>query len=347
MTSAAAAVALAVWWTSNTVAHHAIHQPLFRRRAANRLAAAVMSIATGIPQALWRDRHLAHHAGIAPRLRVSGELVLQITLVLALWTALAAHAPGFFASAYVPGYIAGLLLCAVHGHYEHAGGTTSYYGRVYNLLLFNDGYHVEHHVHPRLHWSRLREHRDPAARTSRWPPPLRWLEPGASAAASVRARASAVVRHALELLERLVLRSPLLQRFVLRTHERAFRRLLGRVPCAGRVAIVGGGLFPRTALILRSLLPDAHIRVIDASGDNLTLARERIDAECVVARYTPDDCLDVDLLIIPLAFDGDRRALYARPSVRAVIVHDWIWRRRGEGCVISLALLKRMNLVLR
>lgn len=53
---------------------------------------------------------------------------------------MAVRAPAFFVWTYVPGYLAGLLLCAVHGHYEHAAGTTSHYGRLYNLLCFNDGY---------------------------------------------------------------------------------------------------------------------------------------------------------------------------------------------------------------
>ena len=51
------------------------------------------------------------------------------------------------------------------------------------------------------------------------------------------------------------------------------------------------------------------------------------------------------LLVIPLSFEGDRNAIYARPPAPAVIVHDWIWRRRGASRVVSLALLKRINLV--
>ena len=42
---------------------------------------------------------------------------------------------------------------------------------------------------------------------------------------------------------------------------------------------------------------------------------------------------------------GDRRAIYARPPAPIVLVHDWIWRRRGESRIVSLALLKRINLV--
>jgi hypothetical protein len=370
--SGAAAIALGVWWTSNTVAHHFIHRPFFRRNMANRAFAAGMSVAIGIPQALWRERHLAHHAGVAPRVRISRELMLEATLVVALWTAMAANAPQFFAFSYVPGYVAGLLLCALHGHFEHARGTTSYYGRLYNLLLFNDGYHVEHHANPAVPWSRLPESRDPTARTSAWPAPLRWLErrtgkqpqrrqrsqrrqapqirqklrrSAFSARSAVVTISAIAVQQVLDALERLVLHSPRLQRFVLRTHARAFRHLLPMLPQVARVAVVGGGLFPRTALILRSLLPNAHVRVIDASRDNLTRARERIDVEFVQRRYAPGDPADVDLLVIPLAFDGERAAIYERPPARAVIVHDWIWHRRGESCVISIALLKRLNLV--
>ena len=54
-----------------------------------------------------------------------------------------------------------------------------------------------------------------------------------------------------------------------------------------------------------------------------------------------------DLVVIPLSFDGDRRQVYARPPARAVLVHDWIWRRTAPGAVVSWWLLKRINLVLQ
>jgi len=262
-------------------------------------------------------------------------------------------------------------LCGAHGYYEHAHGTTSHYGRLYNRLLFNDGYHVEHHAHPSAPWTRLPAHHDPRARVSRWPAPMRWLE-----------------GDGLILLERLALRSAALQRFLLRAHERAFRRLLTRAGgiegTAPRVAIVGGGLFPRTALVLRRILPNARLTIIDANlahlnaarawpiggdvefvhgrfpgchlsgpeGDGtrplvaqaFTPAKGRVEGSPKGLRYVPI-ATRFDVVVLPLSFEGDRDALYDRPPARIVIIHDWLWRKRGVTGIVSVALLKRLNLV--
>lgn len=322
-------IALGVWWNSNTISHNFIHRPFFRRRSANALFAAGLSVLLGIPQSLWRDRHLAHHGGVRPRIRLTIELGAQIALVLALWAALAARAPAFFVSVYVPGYLLGLGLCALHGHYEHAHGATSYYGRLYNLLFFNDGYHVEHHANPALHWTRLGERADPHARRSGWPAPLRWIEDCN-----------------LDTLERFVLHAPILQRYVLRAHEGALRKVLSATIPPRHVAIVGGGLFPRTAIILRRLLPASRITIIDVSRPHLECARRLLQApeiEFRHERYTGGG--DYDLLVIPLAFRGDRAAVCARPPACGVLVHDWIWRGQRAGAIVSLALLKRVYLV--
>jgi len=326
-------IALGVWWTANTVAHLFIHRPFFRHRLANQAFAAGLSVLLGFPQSLWRDRHLAHHRGEHRTAAVSGEIVLQAALVLILWAAMAASSPSFFVATYLPGYLGGLALCALHGHYEHAGGTTSHYGALYNALLFNDGYHVEHHAHPGVPWSRLPRLRAPAARASRWPAPLRWME-----------------RFSLDSLERMALHSTVLQRFLLRTHARAFRRLVPAWPPVHRVAIIGGGLFPRSYLILRELLPSARFTIIDADASNLARARALIDPSAVVIVHerfgerTPEP---YDVVVIPLSFDGDRPSLYADPPAPIVVVHDWIWRKRGDSRIVSLALLKRINMVRR
>src|ERR1700730_14242199 len=92
------AIAISIWWNANTIAHQCIHRPLFRQRTANACVEAVLTLLMGIPQSLWRTRHLAHHAGVPPRIRPSAELGLQMMLVLTSWTAMVVRAPAFFVS---------------------------------------------------------------------------------------------------------------------------------------------------------------------------------------------------------------------------------------------------------
>lgn len=330
---AAPVIALGVWWSSNTIAHNFIHRPFFRSRPANLLFGLYLSVLLGIPQSVWRDRHLAHHAGVAPRIRRTPELALQVAAVLASWLALALLAPRFFFVIYLPSYAIGLGLCALHGHYEHHHETTSHYGRLYNLLFFNDGYHVEHHARPGVPWSRLPEYRDPNARESRWPAFLRWLD-----------------GFGLTALERLVLKSLLLQRIVVDVHTRALSSVLAAVPGpVESIGIVGGGLFPRTALALRRLRPESRLTIIDGCDEHLEIARRMLDSTQIEFRscwFSPGQPHAFDLIVIPLSYAGDRGRLYRHPPARAVIVHDWIWHKRGTTSrVVALPLLKRLNLV--
>src|SRR5712692_1613991 len=89
-------IALGVWWNSNTIAHYHIHTPFFRSRRLNGLFALYLSALLGIPQTIWRERHLAHHAGRAWSPRWSRSLLGETALVLAIWAYLLALHPGFF-----------------------------------------------------------------------------------------------------------------------------------------------------------------------------------------------------------------------------------------------------------
>src|SRR5215475_11933124 len=86
-------IALGVWWNSNTISHNFIHRPFFRSRAANGAFALYLSVLLGIPQSLWRDRHLAHHAGRAPRLRINTVLIVETASVVSLWIGLVTAVP--------------------------------------------------------------------------------------------------------------------------------------------------------------------------------------------------------------------------------------------------------------
>ena len=325
-------IALGFWWNSNTIAHYFIHLPFFRQRFWNDAFSVYQTLLLGVPQRLWRDRHLAHHAEMPWRLKWSRQLVLEIGAAAALWICLLVFAPKFFLTVYLPGCALGLAVCFLQGHYEHARGATSHYSRLYNSLFLNDGYHVEHHAHPAAHWSALPTRRSMSAPSSRWPAALRWME-------TIN----------LEMLESLVVRSKVLQRFVVSKHMAAFESLLEphERPKFKTMAVVGGGLFPRTALVLRRLLPPCALTVIEENPAHVATARRWLNdgVEYVTAHYDGEFARRFDAIVIPLAFRGNRDGRYTTKAAKRLFVHDWIWRRRGKSRIISWLLLKRLNRV--
>src|SRR4030095_23697 len=130
-------------------------------------------------------------------------------------------------------------------------------------------------------------------------------------------------------LERLVLRSPALQRFVLERHERAFRILLSELPAVSSVGIVGGGLFPRTALILRRLYPEARVVMIDQSEGNLAIAREFLSWERRPWERRPWERRHPCLLRVSVEADGERLGLRrsrGRRSQGSEVEHEEVGR---------------------
>jgi hypothetical protein len=378
MVPAALLFAGTVWWSANTVSHNHLHRPLFRRPALNVLFTWLLTLSTGVPQRTWRRRHLWHHAGErGPGPRPSVADLVEIAAVFGLWLALLWALPRAFLGVYLPGYLLAMILCQLQGHYEHAGKPVavepgvSYYGRLYNLLWWNDGYHGEHHRFPGTHWSQLPTRRAATSPTeSSLPPVLRGLEPLLS---RLRDLGNRGLGWALIALERLALSEGPIQRYMLSSHRRALTQLLVQPhrsadwspalaailarPCP-RIGIVGGGLFPRTALILGELLPRATLVLIDASAEHLrlataTLAAAGIAGERVLAypeMYCPSRHGDVDLLVFPLGYVGDRRALYQpAPGEPPRIVHEWLLRRPAGATarvIVSPWLLKQLCLVL-
>ncbi len=325
-------IAVGMWWNANTIAHNFIHRPFFTSRWLNRFFSFYLSLVLGLPQTIWRARHLAHHADRDWKLRLTPQLIVEGLGVGLLWAIIAIHAPKFFLLAYIPGYAAGLALCYLQGKYEHVRGTTSHYGALYNLLFFNDGYHVEHHDHPGVHWRDLPTRGKADRRPSRFPAVLRWLE-GAGI---------------LGALEKIVLQSKALQAWVLDRHERAMRNVLAGLPAPNRIAVVGGGLFPRSLLVLKRIYPQAQLVAIEGEEHHVDVARQFVsDATFLNEWFNPQNHSDFDLLVIPLAYVGNRADLYHRPPAKCLLVHDWIWRRRGRSAIVSPLLLKRLNLVMQ
>ena len=161
----ALAFGVIVWWNANTISHNHLHSPLFRLRALNRAFSLFLTLTTGVPQTLWRAQHLFHHAGEPKgrKLRLGAFGFVELGLLAGLWLGLFAFARSRFLFGYLPGYAFAMLLCQLQGYFEHAGQPValepgiSYYGRLYNLLWFNDGYHAEHHFRPKAHWSAMKD----------------------------------------------------------------------------------------------------------------------------------------------------------------------------------------------
>lgn len=100
---------------------------------------------------------------------------------------------GFVAYWLVPMWL-GWFLTDMQNFYEHNRATdlnnwyansTSYYGKIYNWYMFNQGYHQEHHVKPGVHWSKrpalreeIQDQLDEAdAYVSNWPFLLGFFDP--------------------------------------------------------------------------------------------------------------------------------------------------------------------------
>lgn len=352
-------LAVAMNWGSNTVSHIHLHTPLFRGRAANAAFSVFLSVLLAVPQSWWKLRHLAHHGlstaadrGEDRALRLGGAFELAALLVFV--AALAAARPLVFATVYAPGMLLGFLLCANQGWQEHrrSSAGVDVHARLYNRLWFNDGFHAAHHRAPDAHWTTLPARTMAGDVVSAWPPLLRWFD-------GWPALANRLAATTIDRLERWTLALPFVRRFLLSTHAQAWSALLRDVPASTfrEVTIIGGGLFPRTALVLSRLLPDARLTIVDASPRHLALARgflapllrRRPDALVFVAgRFDPDQPpVAADLVVVPLAFRGDRSRFYAAPCAGHVAVHDWLWRRRqiAHSRRVSLLLLKRLNLV--
>ncbi|HMJ88867.1 MAG TPA: hypothetical protein VK530_03580, partial [Candidatus Acidoferrum sp.] len=99
------------------------------------------------------------------------------------------------------------------------------------------------------------------------------------------------------------------------------------------------------ALVLRKLLPQCALTVIEENPAHIAIAKDFLDAEAeyLTAHYDGAFARQFDAVVIPLAFHGNREELCASPKRPTLFVHDWIWRRRSRTRVISWLLLKRLN----
>jgi len=356
--AAAGLLGLLTVYTSNTVSHCHLHKPIFASKLASRALSLWLTLVLFVPQTLWMQRHIWHHAGEPAgrlKLRLTPRVAVEVGLVAVVALAIGLLRPSaMFIVA--PGFALGMLLCHLQGRFEHAGdhsGTVrgvSHYGSLYNLLWFNDGHHAEHHSHPRLHWTELPRVPRSTTRVSRHAPVLRFLD-------NVSGGGHGAVQGALlGWLERRVLAHRWVQAPIVACHKKAFRHVLGsELGVSPRVLVVGGALFPRTILVLRELAPEADVVVLDTSLANLDAARWHLQRSpawragalprMLHTGFDPELHRGFDLVVFPLAFVGPRSLIEStRLYNRLVVTHDWLFRRAARSAVVAYWLFKRLNL---
>ena len=291
--------------------------------------------AAGIPQSLWRERHLRHHADAIGAFAGPGGVALRQA-----WSARCGSRwrPGsaFFVAVYLPGYLRWPGLCRAAGPLRARGrhdqslrpalqlaasSTTAITSSITCGRASTGRSAAARHIGP------VRER---AAGRRCFGGSTRLIQPRCARTAGAALDAAAALRR--------------------RAHERAFRALLPRAAAVRRVTIVGGGLFPRTALVLRRLLPDATLTIVDAQPGNLETARGFVDGARAAA---PDCSMPASRPTTPISW-----SFHCRSSA---IAHGstTIRRRRRSSCTtgsggraatgvtVSWMLLKRLNLVRR
>src|SRR5688572_12239596 len=77
-------LAIGLWWNANTISHNFIHRPF--PSAFKRVFSVYLSLLLGVPQELWKHRHLAHHAGIPWRWKMSAQLLIEAAALVGLWS---------------------------------------------------------------------------------------------------------------------------------------------------------------------------------------------------------------------------------------------------------------------
>lgn len=95
----------------------------------------------------------------------AGRCWSEVAALVGFWIALAAWEPKTFLYYYLPVWYLGQVAAHAENYLEHYGAdpynklkdSVSCYGKAYNLIWFNNGYHQEHHSRPSVHWSRVTE----------------------------------------------------------------------------------------------------------------------------------------------------------------------------------------------
>jgi fatty acid desaturase len=126
----------------------------------------------GVPEPLWRYALLgplrADISFFTRRAILQGygpRLAAEVVAMALFWTALAWCDLRYFVMFFLPVWYFGQTAAYAENYLEHYGATpgdrladsVSCYGKFYNFIWFQNGYHQEHHYRPRVHWTKVAE----------------------------------------------------------------------------------------------------------------------------------------------------------------------------------------------
>jgi fatty acid desaturase len=101
----------------------------------------------------------------AKKRRLLGQVHRETIGIVALFVLFAVQNPRGLVFFYLPVWFFGNVAAQAENYLEHHGAipgnrktdSVSSYGRLYNLIWFNNGYHQEHHYRPQVHWTGVPE----------------------------------------------------------------------------------------------------------------------------------------------------------------------------------------------
>ena len=167
----------------------------------------------------------------------------------------------------------------------------------------------------------------------------------------------------LDVVERIIMNIPFLRDWILYTHESAIRQLFSSEEQAPqRIVVIGGGIFPRTAIIMKKLFPESQIIIQDMNEGSLKLAENylrKTNNEGNIYYFNSmydgtvhgtkngsayGNCsgsIYGTIMVFPLAFRG--MSINSKSPYKTV-KHCWIWENEPcvKQCIVSYFLMKKV-----
>jgi fatty acid desaturase len=108
------------------------------------------------------------YARAAIRRGLLARLIAESALIILMMIAMLVTDWRYLVFYYVPLVYVGHVITYAEGYFEHNNAVpgdkmrnaVSCYGRPYNIIWFNNGYHQEHHCYPQIHWTEIQAMRD-------------------------------------------------------------------------------------------------------------------------------------------------------------------------------------------